>query len=207
MTALREKGRGGFTLLEMLFASAIFVIVVSQLAGVFIGAQRLLKRAFTEAELSLVSRQMRERLLFKARPDSGDKCCAGLLSAADQTVGWSSLQATIPCVDASTGLDESSAQSQFAIGSQWNSSRGDNDLMVWDQFNTAAKKWLFPSQMSCGWTWSDWCDTGGVCDGFADREKYAATKGQYYYLTIYYKANGVERKERVVVPVFGKVQE
>ena len=60
--------RAGFTLLEVMFATAIFSIVAASVATFFIGVQRLSRRAMATAELSTAMREMREKLLFHAQP-------------------------------------------------------------------------------------------------------------------------------------------
>ncbi len=217
----REKSRNGHTLLEMVIAISIFALVAAQLAGVTIGAFRLLRGNFTESELALVTRQFRERLLFKARPDVPPKRSAGLLSAPARDrsnrlisssepahdLGWSSIAAVIPFVDEVTGLDGHYPASAFAIGSTWNARRNANDLMIWDQNNAAAQRWLLPFGVCFGWDWGKWNDESQTGAAFADKKSFDNSSKRYYNLTIRYVIDGVERRERVLVPVFGMVQQ
>lgn len=56
--------RKGFTLVEMMFAVTIFLLVTASLGAASIGIQRLVRRAYAEAELSVRMRLMREKILF-----------------------------------------------------------------------------------------------------------------------------------------------
>ena len=77
-----RRHRAGFTLLEVMFATAIFSIVAASLATFFIGVQRLSRRATATAELSLAMRELREKLLFHAQPPDDEVVRSGLLSGA-----------------------------------------------------------------------------------------------------------------------------
>ena len=70
----------GFTLLEVMFATAIFSIVAASLLTFFIGVQRLSRRATATAELSVAMRELREKLLFHAQPANDGVVSSGLLS-------------------------------------------------------------------------------------------------------------------------------
>ena len=81
----RGTSRGGFTVVELMVTTTIFVIVLSALYSSFIGGIRLLKATFATAELSLRARDLRERLLFHAAPPHHDTIWAGLLSGTNGT--------------------------------------------------------------------------------------------------------------------------
>ncbi len=74
----------GFTLLELLIASAISVLILTGAAVAFASSVRLLRLAMAESELSLASRQLRDRLLFYLEPPSASAHVPGLLSGTER---------------------------------------------------------------------------------------------------------------------------
>lgn len=67
----RSRGRRGFTLTEMMIASALTTVVMSQVGMALISAQRMFEATFADVELSLQSRALREKLLFGINDDGG----------------------------------------------------------------------------------------------------------------------------------------
>ena len=74
------NARKGFTLLEVMIASAIMVIVMAAVAVFFTGIHRLVANAFCVAQASLDMRVEREHLLFHAYHEGGNAYWAGALS-------------------------------------------------------------------------------------------------------------------------------
>lgn len=72
--------RRGFTLIEMMFAVAIFSLIVGAFGTAFVGIHRLIDRSYTEAELSVRTRLLRERLLFHVTPMLGGATYVGAFS-------------------------------------------------------------------------------------------------------------------------------
>ena len=62
MAAFRD--RRGFTLVELMITTFIIVLVMGGLGTFFLGAHRLVKGAYAEAELSMQLRMLREKLRF-----------------------------------------------------------------------------------------------------------------------------------------------
>ncbi len=202
----------GFTLIEMLIACTIFIIVAAQIVVVFTGINRTVQTTMAEMEFALAARQLRERLLFKATPDEEDRYYAGLLSASDVTVDYSAITAKLPYVDSTGNADTDSNNitdgrtAKLGIGSKWNSTRQQNDMMIEDKYNNYAKLWLFTSGISFGYDYNQWNDSNHEGTGFADREAFAESDGKNYYLNLRYEANGVVHRERIAIPIFGKEQ-
>lgn len=77
-------------------ASTISVIVFSQLCVVLVASQRLMRETMVDMELALVSRAVRERLLFlgglgSSTPDVADAVCSTILDSCKsqwQSVGF-----------------------------------------------------------------------------------------------------------------------
>ncbi len=66
MTATRD--RSGFTLVEMMVASSIAALAFAAIAATFIFCQRMFRITMAEAEISLMMRDIRDKLLFRAGP-------------------------------------------------------------------------------------------------------------------------------------------
>ena len=75
------NARKGFTLLEVMIASAIMVIAMAGVATLFTGIHRLVANAFCVAQASLDLRAEREHLLFHAYHEGGNAHWAGALSS------------------------------------------------------------------------------------------------------------------------------
>lgn len=61
----------GFTLVELVFAIALSAILFGQMAVVLVASQKLLQETMGDMELSLSSRLLREKLLFKINNEGG----------------------------------------------------------------------------------------------------------------------------------------
>ena len=77
---VRGASKGGFTLVELMVTSAISVLILGAVVSSFVGGIRLLKATFATAEMSLRTRDLRDRLLFRAAPIHDGTMWAGLLS-------------------------------------------------------------------------------------------------------------------------------
>ena len=190
MTTIRR--RAGFTLLEVMFATAIFSIVAASLVTFFIGVQRLSRRATATAELSTAMREMREKLLFHAQPAGDGVVRSGLLSGVSR--GSSPIEAGIKVlVDAPVFTLDGGAVSLGEIQLLNDSGRFKNDGTT-DPWRTL------------------WFRFGGSVEGGASSgleylgddvfEDGVASLG-LYFLNLCASMGGVEHGERIAVPVFG----
>jgi hypothetical protein len=75
----RRKSAGGFTYTEVLMATAITALVMSQVAVALHASLRVYEAAMADMELTLYSRELREKLLFNLNPTEG-----GLMSVSNQ---------------------------------------------------------------------------------------------------------------------------
>jgi prepilin-type N-terminal cleavage/methylation domain-containing protein len=66
-----SRDRRGFTLIEVMIATALTMVVMSQVMMAMISAQRMLEATFADMELSLQSRVLREKLLYNINEDGG----------------------------------------------------------------------------------------------------------------------------------------
>lgn len=63
--------RAGFSLTEVLLATAITTLVASQTVVALVSSQRLLEATIADVELSLQTRTLREKLLFSINEEGG----------------------------------------------------------------------------------------------------------------------------------------
>lgn len=75
------KRRSGYTLLELLVAISIFSLVAAAIGTSAVACLKLCRTAVVEAELSLRTRELREKLLFHVRLPTSTAAYDGLLSA------------------------------------------------------------------------------------------------------------------------------
>ena len=194
MTTCRQ--RAGFTLLEVMFATAIFSIVAASLVTFFLGVQRLSRRAMATAELSTSMRELREKLLFHAQPPDDGVVRAGLLSGVSR--GSSPIEAGIKVlVDAPVFTLDGAAVSLGEIQLLNDSGRFKNDgatdpwRTLWFRFGGSV--------------------VGGAASGLAYLgddvfEGGVAVSHGIYFLNLSASMGGVEHGERIAVPVFGTEQ-
>ena len=88
MTATRD--RSGFTLVETMVTAAIAALVLAAIAATFIFCQRMFRITMAEAEISLMMREIRDKLLFHAGPELNSGLLTGKASAdgAAITMEW-----------------------------------------------------------------------------------------------------------------------
>ncbi|MDD4102122.1 MAG: hypothetical protein PHU80_05755 [Kiritimatiellae bacterium] len=66
-----RKSTGGFTYTEVLMATALTALVMSQVAVALHTSLRVCEAAVADMELALYSRELREKMLFNLNPDEG----------------------------------------------------------------------------------------------------------------------------------------
>ncbi len=69
--------RQGFTLPELLIASSLFILVITQALSTLLASHRLIEATAADIELSLRTYSLREKLLFSLNEDEG-----GLMNAS-----------------------------------------------------------------------------------------------------------------------------
>ena len=189
------RGRRGFTLVEMMFASTILTLVLGGVFSLFLGVQRLSRTAFAEAELAVRMRELREKLLFHAAPPHDGKVWSGILSgtaSGNRAVVEGGVKVRM---DTCWGLETASvkpvAQTVELVrrtdgDRSWFGNDGDRHDERWQV------KWLCPGGYS-----------NLPAEGFVDDEHLDAG---VFFVALEMSANGVTRRERVTVPVFGALQ-
>ena len=188
-----------------MIAITVFVLVIAGVGSVFTAVVKMSRTAFTEAELALNMRQLREKLLFHVAPPHDGYVWSGLLSADAGVENSQKIRAAsegVYAVESSTKSGETVAQSIELVqhsGERYFTNDGDR---YDDNF---AIRWLTPGGLSL---------LPGDDDVFAldDGESIATLEDSFqaqknlYFINLRAKVNGVERGERIVVPIFGKAQ-
>ena len=207
MSAAHERVRRGFTLVEVMVVTAISAIVLTAIFSSFMATQNMLHTAMAESELSLAMREMREKLLFKASPDISGNHYGGLLSGSglneNEVKNFSSVE-----------------MSGHTVGSSLSSTSDSSvRLLVWSVNDT---KMLINERTPDKDAHARWLWPGGLaladCDSMSDVLNYKARNlngSNIYriYLDIGIAADvqmrdgsQIVRKERVSVPILGKIQ-
>ena len=213
---MTRAARPGFTLVETMFASAVSALVLGGVASFMLGAGRMARTAFAEAELSVQTRQLRDKLLFHAMPQGGGVCWPGLLSArasrsdGDVVEGGSKLLMKVYGAGVGDGKLYFSTSPEGAAGVIGDTSSRHNlqlvarsetaggSTMKWlgnDDDRSAEHGnlgWLRPTRF--GYLEDGWADGGMVLSHGLLFVEIAASMG------------GVSSRERVAVPLFGREQ-
>jgi prepilin-type N-terminal cleavage/methylation domain-containing protein len=181
----------GFTLVEMLFATTIFALVVGGAFTFMAGSYRMTKNAFATTTLSVQQREVRERLLFRAVPTHGGVAWPGLLSAASgrrsAVEGGAKILMSAGGVNLATGAAVEPTGGNLQIVRHASSLGG---YFVNDGDQTLREKWLRPMGAAC--VPESWVDEPTDCSSVL--------------VTLGGALDGVGVTNRVVVPRFGVVQ-
>lgn len=201
------RSRRGFTLVETMAAVGIGAIVLTAVLSSFMAAQNMLHTAMAESELSLAMREMRDKLLFKASPDINGNHYTGLLSGVDMNEngvrGYSAVEMSGHTVGSSLSSEAASSMRLlvWTVGGRKmliNERTPDKDAHV---------RWLWPGSLALA-----------DCDALSDILSFdsrSANGSNVYRLHFdialeadVHRRDGtrIVRRERVSVPVFGKIQ-
>ena len=210
MTACRElmsRGRRGFTMVETMVAGAIGVIVLASIASSFMAAQNMLHTAMAESELSLAMREMRDKLLFKASPDISGNHYAGLLSCSglneNDVRSLNSVEMSGHTVG-TTLADESASSVRLLV---WQV--GSKKMLINERTpnKDAHVRWLWPGSLALA-------DCTSMSDilGYDSRNSNGSNIYRLHFdigiEADVHRRDGtrIVRRERVSVPVLGKIQ-
>jgi len=199
MVSVARDRRSGFTLMELMMATFITILVMGGLCTFFLGAHRLVQGAYAESELSIQLRFLREKLLFHVAPPHNGKIWAGLLSGS--SIGNSSVvESSFKVRMAANGIDLSSgvpcSQTIELIPNTGTSSDGSTARWFKNDGDRVDDQWQRPYlRPVSGYLPNTW---------LTDSEVAARN---IFFVTLDIAMNGYRRGERLVIPVFGKVQE
>ena len=202
----RDSSRGGFSLVELMLTSAISVVILGAVASSFVGGMRLLKATFATAEMSLRSRDLRDRLLFHAAPLHDGTVWAGLLSGTNQN-------------DVLEGNATKILMRCAALKTAGNATDNQTIELTFRDYGTEKCRFFSEDRYDERWP-HRWLHPGGL-NLFADSHdtppltwaRYAnnAEDHSRFYIHLSGRMDvaglPVEHKERIVVSVFGKPQD
>ena len=205
--------RRGFTMVETMVASAIGVIALLAIGSSFMASVKMLHVAMAESELSLAMREMRDKLLFKASPDVSGNHYGGLLSGTD--LNESDMQNSVEMAGRTVGATLGTTADSSLRLLVW--TVGDDKLLINERTpnKDAYVRWLWPCSISLvKRNPNDLSDEDDV--SMSDVLNYAARNSNgsnvyRIYLDIDQKMRfrddaRVVRRERVGVPILGKLQ-
>ncbi len=181
----------GYTLIEMLFATSIFSLVIGGACTFLIGAYRMTKGTFAMTTLAIQQREVRERMLFRAAPIQNGVAWPGVLSGSraegNVVVDGSKIMLSASGVTLSSGeiVDPSGDNIQIV---RRTSSVGGYLANSSDQVQSDT--WLRPLDAAC--TPQSWARQ--------------STDGTVVFVTLGGALDGISVTNRVVFPRFGVVQ-
>ena len=207
MTIASYSFRRGFTLVEMMTVTAIGVVVLGAVLSSFMAAQRMLHTAMVESELSLAMREMREKLLFRVSPDVSGNHYGGLLSGSNlnesEVRGMNSVEMAGHTVGSSLASTSDSSVRLLV----W--TVGDKKMLINERTpdKDGHVRWLWPGSLALSG-----CDSMADILGYKSRNVNGSNVYRLY-LDIGIASDvqmpdgsQIVRKERVSVPVLGKLQ-
>ena len=188
---------GGFTLLEMMTSLAILFVVIGGLATFFLGAHRLAKGAYAEAELSVQLRALREKLLFHVAPPHGGNVWAGLLSGSSINGGQvveNSYKVRMAANGISTSTGAACSQTIELVPRTQTTSNGSVLRWLGNDGDRVDDQWQRPYLRQVeSYLPTSWVDSSCL------------SSRQVFYITLAASMNGHARSERIAVSVFGNV--
>lgn len=186
--------RRGFTLVELMLASAVMVLAVGGALSMFVAVQRMTRTSVTEAELSVRMRELREKLLFHVSPPHDGRIWSGVLSGVNQN---------------NVVEDERKILMNKAYGYDLTHAKAVDQRIELVPVTSGAVRFFGNDGDRYDERWQTrWLAPGGLSwlppTGFVKAP--APAQGTVFYVVLEASANGISRRERVTVPVFGKAQ-
>ena len=200
--------RRGFTMAETMVVTAIGAVILLAVGSSFMTAQRMLHTAMAESELSLAMRELRDKLLFKASPDISGNHYGGLLSGSGLNESEARNRNSVEMSGHTVGATLSSTNSSSLRLLVW--SVGGSRMLVNERTpnKDAHVRWLWPGSLALA-------DCTAMSDILGCDARNANGSNIYrLYFDIGLAAKNVHRndgsqivrRERVSVPVLGKLQ-
>ena len=209
------KSTAGFTLVEMMIASFVAVVLFAGVGTLLLGTENLATDAYCEAELSIKTRELRERILFQAAPYDDGKISSGLLSgtigeANSLRLGTKAL-VFAPAINVAAGgtgargVSTVSQRIEFVRDSVDGAEAG---YLVNDgQFGAARENWF--RLTGVGWIGTRKLEVGYLPDDWLSGELITdnpKTTRNLYFLNISNQLGRITYRTRIAVPVFGANQ-
>lgn len=201
----RGVSRGGFTLVELMVTSAIAVVILGAVGSSFVGGIRLMKATFATSEMSLRSRDLRDRLLFRAAPVHDGTVWAGILSGTNKNdvLEGNATKILMYCPALKTSGDATANQTIQLVFRDYGSEKC--RFYSEDRYDERwPHRWLNPGGLNL---FADSRDTPPLA--WAKQADNTDDKSRFYIRLsgrVDVAGLSVEHNERIVVPVFGMQQ-
>lgn len=203
------SSRSGFTLVELMTATVVSTLVIVSVFSAFIGGQRLLRMTMARTEMSLRTRELRDKLLFHAAPTHDNTVWAGILSGTKQLDkssvvegnGYKILMKT-DALQGERSFSGETANQQMEIRLE-NQNAKNCWLFSEDRYDERWDfRWLHPGNLNL--FAANNAQSAPVIDG----SRLATDNLLFIHVTGRMDAAGsvVEHNERIVVPLFGAKQ-
>ena len=187
--------RGGFTLVEVMVASAISVLVVLAIGSGASACYQFYESMMADTELSLRGRELRDKILFHEAAPANGVFHTGMLSGTGLNIDNASLNMTCETVG------QSGARGTRRLRLMLSGSGSGKHL--YEEATRTNAKWLSPHGMWVNSSWDDLINTDDL-----------ASKNRIYVdlplsITVRRPFGGtavLTRTERMTVPLFGKIQ-
>ncbi|MBP5510531.1 MAG: prepilin-type N-terminal cleavage/methylation domain-containing protein [Kiritimatiellae bacterium] len=120
-----KNRKTGFTLVELVFAIALSAVLFGQMAVVLVASQKLLQETMGDMELSLSSRLLREKLLFKINGEGGllsarkSRTAVNVLTAVGASVSYTPGSASANELTATAGVPMFTADRLLDNNGNW----------------------------------------------------------------------------------------
>ena len=205
---ISRSPKSGFTLVEVLIAATILTYIATTFASVAISATRLFYATMAQCELSVRSRELRDKLLFRVRRPTSAYSYPGLLSG-NISIDSASLGMTaekIPTTDLVSDRSGLSTTFRLITTGSADATHLMDDHAPHDASN---QKWRRPGGLYLGEGLS-FLSQGNVIDWDALVECDPSNNRAYINLTLAAESPGWldlgVRRERLIVPFFNKEQ-
>lgn len=201
----RGTSRGGFTLVELMVTSVIFMVILAAVVSTYMGSVRLLRVTVATTEMSLGVRDLRDRLLFHAAPPHDDTIWAGLLSGTNHVdvLEGNATRILMRCVAMKNNTGTMGSQTIRLGFNDYGTEKC--SFSSDDRYDERWKRrWLHPGNLNLLADSSSKAPLvwARKTDGTEDHSRfYIRLKGRTEAAGI-----PVEHGERIVVPVFGRQQ-
>ena len=183
----RKKERTGFSLVELMVATAVFSIVAVQIGVGFTGLFRLMRHSYAESEIAVAEHKMHDRILFNLKPAEEGAVPSGGLSFTNVTLTSSGIafSGDILSVNGSS-ISTVPRTYQLVLGS---------DRLFALQNEAGSCKWLNPADMFSLET--DISQISRLVNG-----------GKMLQIDVSMKMRNddVSRTQRISIPIFRRVQ-
>ena len=193
----RRSRRSGFTLVEVLIASTVSTVIFLAIASTLTACFQLHEAMMADTELSLRTRELRDKLLFHEAAPHGNVYHAGLLSGLDASVDSASIGMTVETIPLD-GVERGTRTLRLRVEGGKDARRFRDDAADDDP------TWLFPGRrFAIAEDWREIVDTRDLAEKsriYIDLPLSATIR------TPFGRPRQLTRRERLTVPLFGAVQ-